>query len=105
MNGTVTLHVENWVDNQVENLKKMGVIRNSNIPWAAPVVVVKKKNGDFRMCIDFRRLNSVTVKPMYRVPDNQSLFNYLAGATLFSTIDVLNAYYECEMRESDKKLY
>jgi len=104
MNGTVPLHIENWVDNQVENLKKMGVIRNSNSPWSAPVVVVKKKNGDFRMCIDFRRLNSVTVKPMYRIPDNQSLFNHLAGATMFSTIDVSNAYYQCEMRESDKKL-
>ena len=102
MNGTVPLHVENWVDNQVENLKKMGVIRNSNSPWAAPVVVVIKKNGDFKMCIDFRRLNSVTIKPMYRIPDNQSLFNHLAGATMFSTIDVSNAYYQCEMRESDK---
>jgi len=104
INGTVPLHVENWVDEQVDHLKKMGVIRDSNSPWSAPVVVVKKKNGEYRMCIDFRRLNSVTVKPIYKIPDSQSLFNHLSGAKMFSSIDVSSAYYQCEMREEDKKL-
>ena len=105
MVGKVPLHVEKWVDNQVEHLEKMGVVRQSNSPWSAPVVVVKKKNGDFRLCVDFRRLNSVTIKPVYRIPDSQSLFNHLSGAKLFSTIDISNAYYQCEMREEDKKTH
>ena len=57
MEGKVPLHVEKWLDNQVEHLEKMGVVRQSNSPWSAPVVVV-------RLCVDFRRLNSVTIKPV-----------------------------------------
>jgi len=102
--GKVPLHVEEWVDRQVENLKDLGILRDSVSAWSAPVVVVKKKNGDFRMCIDYRRLNSITIKPMYRIPDCQSLFNHLSGSEIFSTIDVSNAYYQCELREDDKKL-
>jgi len=104
IHGKVPLHVEEWVDKQVNDLKDLGIIRDSTSPWSAPVVVVKKKNGDFRMCVDYRRLNSITVKPVYKIPDSQSLFNHLSGATMFSAIDVSSAYYQCEIREEDKKL-
>lgn len=104
MKTKVPLNVEDWVDNQVDKLKEMGVIRESTSPWSAPVVVVKKKSGDFRLCIDFRRLNSLTIKPIYSIPDTQSLFNHLEEAKVFSSIDVSNAYYQIGIREEDKKL-
>jgi len=100
----VPLNVQEWVDKQVDNLRESGVIRESVSPWSAPVVVVKKKSGDYRMCIDYRRLNSITIRPTYSIPDSQTIFNHLSEATIFSSIDVSNAYYQCEIRESDKKL-
>jgi len=102
--GKVPLNVEQWVDDQVNNLKAKGIIRDSVSPWSAPVVVVKKKNGDFRMCIDYRRLNSVTIRPTFNIPTTQSLFNHLADSKMFSAIDVSNAYHQCEIREEDKYL-
>ena len=71
MKTKAPLNVEDWVDNQVDKLKEMGVIRESPSPWFAPVVVVKKKSGDIRLCIDFRRLNSLTIKTIYSIPDTQ----------------------------------
>ena len=85
--GKVPTNVEEWVNSQVNKLKDMGVIRESKSPFG-PVVVVKKKVGDFRLCIDYRRLNSVTITPIYSIPDSQSLFNHLSQATMFSSIDI-----------------
>ena len=56
------------------------------------------------MCIDYCRLNSVTIRPTYNIPTTQSLFNHLADSKVFSAIDVSNAYYQCEIREEDKHL-
>ena len=102
--GKVPLNVEKWVDQQVENLKDKGIIRESISPWSAPIVVAKKKGGDLRMCIDYRRLNSVTIRPTYNIPSTESLFNHLSNSKIFSTIDVSNAYYQCQIREKDKQL-
>lgn len=101
--GKVPLNVETWVDEQVESLEKSGIISKSTSPWCAPIVVVRKKSGDLRMCIDYRRLNSITIKPIYNIPDSQSLFNHLSGAKWFSTLDVSNAYYQCGIRDKDRK--
>ena len=64
----------------------------------------QKKGGDLRMCIDYRRLNSVTIRPIFNIPSTDSLFNHLSNAQIFSSIDVSNAYYQCEIREQDKPL-
>lgn len=101
--GKVPLNLEDWVDEQVKNLKDRGVIRESNSPWCAPIVVVKKKSGDMRMCIDYRRLNSITIKPIYKIPETETLLSHLHGAKIFSTIDVSNAYYQCGIKESHKQ--
>jgi len=99
----VPINVEDWVDQQVEKLKESGVLRESTSPWSAPIVVVKKKSGDLRMCIDYRRLNSVTIKPVYSIPDNQTLFSHLSEARMFSAIDISSAYYQCELEENAKR--
>ena len=96
------LNVEEWVDKRVENLEHDGIIRKSFSPWSAPIVVVSKKSGELRMCVDYRRLNSVTIKPIYKIPDNQSLFNHLSNARLFSVLDLSNAYHQCGIKEEHK---
>ena len=102
--GRIPINVENWVEEQVQHLKEKNIIRDLKSLWSAPVVVVKKKGGDFRMCVDFRRLNSVTIRPIYNIPSTQSLFDHLSNSKFFSTIDVSNAYHQCEIREKDKHL-
>ena len=99
----IPLNVEEWVDKQVENLLQQDIILKSSSPWSAPVVVVNKKNGDYRLCIDYRRLNSVTIRPIFTIPDTRTLFDALHGSTIFSCIDLSNAYYQCEVDEDHKK--
>jgi len=104
INSKVPYNVEEWVDRQVEQLRSANIIRESSSPWAAPIVVVKKKNGEFRMCIDYRRLNSLTVRPIYNIPDSSGIFYHISDSTFFSTIDVSSAYHQCPIKESDKHL-
>ena len=84
------------MDNQVKDLLDKGIIRESFSPWSAPIVVVKKKSGGYRMCVDYRRLNSVTIKPTYHIPDSRTIFDSLTGSEIFSSVDISSAYYQCE---------
>lgn len=67
---------------------KMGVIRESNSPYASPVVVVKKKDGSNRVCVDFRKLNKLTIFNPEPIPAAVDLFHKLNGDKLFSNIDL-----------------
>ncbi|CAA7044152.1 unnamed protein product [Microthlaspi erraticum] len=73
---------------QIEDLLSKGFIRPSVSPWGAPVLFVKKKDGSFRLCIDYRGLNRVTVKNRYPLPRIDELLDQLRGATWFSKIDL-----------------
>ena len=103
IHSKVPLHVEDWVDKQVSDLLNRGIIRESHSSWSAPVVVVKKRNGDFRLCIDYRRLNSVTIKPTFQIPDSRTIFDSLNGSRYYSAIDISSAYYQCAVNEEHKK--
>ena len=78
---------------QIEDLLDKGFIRPSVSPWGAPVILVKKKDGTMRMCIDYRQLNQVTVKNKYPLPRIDELFNQLQGAQFFSKIDLHSGYH------------
>ena len=91
------------VDNLVNDLLDRNIIRESNSPWAAPIVIVPKKNGDIRMCVDYRGLNMSTERPIYPIPDSRQLFDTLSGAKYFSFLDLSNGYYNLEVEEKDKK--
>ena len=65
---------------QLQELLSKGFIRPSASPWSAPVLFVKKKDGSFRMCIDYRQLNKVTIKNKYPIPRIDDLFDQLQGA-------------------------
>ena len=86
---------------QLDELLGKGFIRPSTSPWGAPVLFVKKKDGTLRLCIDYRKLNRVTVKNKYPLPRIDDLFDQLKGAKYFSNIDLRTGYHQLRVREED----
>ncbi|GKA23115.1 putative reverse transcriptase domain-containing protein [Tanacetum coccineum] len=86
---------------QLQELSDKGFIRPSSSPWGAPVLFVKKKDGSFRMCIDYRELNKLTVKNRYPLPRIDNLFDQLQGSSIYSKIDLRSGYHQLRVREQD----
>ncbi|GKC86459.1 putative reverse transcriptase domain-containing protein [Tanacetum coccineum] len=86
---------------QLKELSDKGFIRPSSSPWGAPVLFVKKKDGSFRMCIDYRELNKLTVKNRYPLPRIDDLFDQLQGSSVYSKIDLRLGYHQLRVREED----
>ncbi|GKA04171.1 putative reverse transcriptase domain-containing protein, partial [Tanacetum coccineum] len=84
---------------QLKELSDKGFIRPSSSPWGAPVLFVKKKDGSFRMCIDYQELNKLTVKNRYPLPRSDDLFDQLQGSSVYSKIDLMLGYYQLRVRE------
>ena len=85
------------IEKTVTDLLHSGKIRGSNSPWASPIVLVKKKDGTMRFCIDYRRVNDVTVKDAYPLPRIEDALDYLNGAKYFSALDLASAYWQVAM--------
>ncbi|GJU26278.1 putative reverse transcriptase domain-containing protein [Tanacetum coccineum] len=86
---------------QLQELSDKGYIRPSFSHWGAPVLFVKKKDGSFRMCIDYRELNKLTVKNRYPLPRIDDLFDQLQGSSIYSKIDLRSGYHQLRVREQD----
>ncbi|GJT17692.1 putative nucleotidyltransferase, ribonuclease H [Tanacetum coccineum] len=86
---------------QLKELQDKGFIRPSSSPWGAPALFVKKKDGSFRMCIDYRELNKLTVKNRYPLPRIDDLFDQLQGSQFFSKIDLRFGYHQLRVHEDD----
>ncbi|GJS56042.1 putative reverse transcriptase domain-containing protein [Tanacetum coccineum] len=82
------------LSDQLKELSEKGFIRPSSSPWGAPVLFVKKKDGSFRMCIDFRELNKLTVKNRYPLSRIDDLFDQLQGSSVYSKIDLRSGYHQ-----------
>ncbi|KAG1580706.1 hypothetical protein G6F48_010280 [Rhizopus delemar] len=89
---------------ELDKYCKLGVIEPSNSPWAAPVILVKKKNGEYRMVIDYRKLNAVTKKDAYPLPRIDDLLDTLGKAKVFSALDMRAGFHQVPMEEDSKEL-
>ncbi|GKB78263.1 putative reverse transcriptase domain-containing protein [Tanacetum coccineum] len=89
------------LSNQLQELSDRGFIRPSTSSWGAPVLFVKKKDGSFRMCIDYQELNKLTVKNHYSLPRIDDLFDQLQGSSVYSKIDLRSGYHQLRVRDED----
>ncbi|GJU44120.1 putative reverse transcriptase domain-containing protein [Tanacetum coccineum] len=87
------------LSNQLQELSDRGFIRPSTSPWGALVLFVKKKDGSFRMCIDYRELNKLTIKNRYPLPRIDELFDQLQGSSVYSKIDLRSGYHQLRVRD------
>jgi hypothetical protein len=84
---------------QLDELLKKGYLHPSVSPWGAPFLFVKKKDGTLRLCIDFKQLNTITLKNNYHFPRINDLFDQLRGVCIFSKIDLRSGYHQVRIKE------
>lgn len=91
------------LNKQVDEWLRDGIIRPSRSNYASPVVLVRKKNGSYRVCIDYRRLNKKVVKDRFPLPLIEDQIDLLAGAQVYTTIDMRNGFFHIPVEESSRK--
>ena len=96
-------HFRGEIDKQVKDMLQQGVVRPSTSPWASPVVLVKKKDGSYRFCVDYRKLNLVTEQDAHPLPRVDDLLDSLSGNCLFSTLDLRSGYWQVSMSPEDQE--
>ena len=92
-------HIEQEVSKMLSN----GQVQPSSSPWASPVVLVRKKDGSLRFCVDYRKLNSVTKKDAYPLPRIEDCLDALNGSKWFSTLDLASGYWQVAMKPEDQE--
>ena len=96
------MHLREDIESQVQTLMAHGIVEPCSSSWAAPLVIVKKKDGSNRICVDYRALNNVTAKDGHPIPRIGDSLDALAGATVFSTLDMTSGYHQVEVAEEDR---
>ena len=91
----------NKLKTQLQELLDKGFIWPSNSPRGAPVLFVRKKDGTYRLCIDYQQLNKITMKNKYPLPWIDDLFDQLKGVRAFLKIDLRSGYYQMKIKEAD----
>ena len=96
------LGFESEEDKHLQSMLDNNIIRPSFSDWSSPPVLVRKKDGSVRWCIDFRKLNDVTVKDVFPLPLIEECLDTLAGSEFFSTLDMASGYWQIEIAEQDR---
>ena len=89
------------IETHVKDMANRGVIRPSKSPWSSPVVLVGKKDGSTRFCVDFRKVNATTCKDVYPLPRIDETLDTLGGARYFTTLDLASGYWQVPLKEED----
>jgi hypothetical protein len=90
------------IQRQVDDMLKQGLIKFSESAWAHPVVLVKKKTGEYRFCVDYRKLNAVTVRNSYPLPRISDILTQIGNSRWLSSLDLLSAYWQVPVKETDQ---
>jgi hypothetical protein len=96
-------HLHQEVKDHLKTLLSKGVIKESTSPWASPIVLVRKKCGGLRLCVDYRRLNAATTADAFPLPRVDESLEALRGAKYFSTVDLASGYWQIAMDEVDRE--
>ena len=94
---------QNQVRREIQTMLDAGVIEPSTSPWTSPIIPVKKKDGSLRLCIDYRKLNSLTKEDRYPMPRVDEMLEQLGKATYISTLDLTQGYYQVPVSKSDQE--
>jgi hypothetical protein len=93
---------EQVVKECVEKILKMDIIEPSNSNWASPIVLVKKPDGSERFCVDYRKVNAVTIKDSFPMPNIENRLNKLHGSRFFTSLDCISGYWQIKLTERAK---
>ena len=91
------------IKEEVDKMLKNGIIKKSEGPWSSPVVIVTKKDGSARFCIDYRKINNITITDAHPLPRIDDVLEQFREAKWFSSIDLASGYWQIEMNEKDRE--
>ncbi|KII64311.1 Retrovirus-related Pol polyprotein [Thelohanellus kitauei] len=100
----ISIHLADVMEKQISEMLSSKVIRPSNSPYASPCILVAKKGGDHRLCVDFRKLNEITIRDEYPLPSIDWIIDNMHGARYFTTLDLKSGYWQVPMNEDSKYL-
>jgi hypothetical protein len=95
--------VRGEVAKQLRDMQQTGVIQPSSSPWSSPVVMVRKKDGSHRLCVDYRQLNALTKTDAFPLPQIDDLLDQLGGAKYFSTLDLASSFWQIRMEPESRE--
>lgn len=95
----------NTVNEIIEDWMNQGIVRPSNSEYASPIVLVKKKNGEPRLCVDYRRLNRRIARDRHPLPLMEDQLDRLAEATVYCTLDLKDGFFPCAVRREEHTLH
>ena len=91
------------IDTEITKMLEQGIVKPSKSSWSSFIVLVKKKDGSWRFCVDYRKLNSVTHRDAYPLPRIDATLDSLAGSTYFTTLDLASGYWQVKIEDQDKE--
>ena len=91
------------VEREIQKMLEQGVIQHSTSPWSSPVVMVRKKDGAWRFCVDYRKVNAATRQDAYPLPRIDATLDSLSGSVYFTTLDLASGYWQVELEETAKE--